>query len=96
MYFLRSIIGQVISGTIGGFCSGWSFVRCYHDRNSNFLLWEVHDRVGLALVSYSKLVLDGIEDLIDEKPQWGEVLFLSEGFEWIRERIENTCFLKAG
>ena len=33
---------------------------------------------------YPPLVLDGIEDFVDGKSQWSEVLFHLEGLEWIR------------
>ena len=46
---------------------------------------------------YPRLVLDGIEDLIDGKPQRGEVLFHLEDSGWIRredrERLSFACWL---
>ena len=46
--------------------------------------------------SYPQLVLDGIEDVVDEESQRGEVLLRSEDSEWTEERIGSDCFLKAG
>ena len=42
--------------------------------------------------SYPQLVLDGIENLIDLKPQWGEVLFRFEGSKQIQRESRVPAF----
>jgi len=46
--------------------------------------------------NFSWLVLDGIKDLIDGKPQRGEMLFHSEGSEWIHRENLECLLLESG
>ena len=47
-------------------------------------------------LSYLRLVLDSIENLIDGEPQQGEVLFHSEGSERIQRENREHLLLEGG
>ena len=46
--------------------------------------------------SYSRLVLDGIEDVVDGEPQRGEVLLHSEDSKWIWGENREHLLLEGG